>query len=72
MRALFTLALLVAVAGCSSQAAKEDKLDDAANVSTPEAAEVLNGAAENGMDPDAALNAAAEAQAGNAGSENSQ
>jgi hypothetical protein len=38
---------------------------DAANQSTPEAAQVLNGAAQNGMDQNAALNEAAAAQASN-------
>jgi hypothetical protein len=62
------LALLL-LAGCSGHASKEDQLNEAASQSTPEAANVLAGAAENGMNGDAALNEAAAAQAGNASNE---
>ncbi len=64
MRVPLAIALL-AVAGCSGNSSNSNDLQDAANQSTPEAAQVLNGAAENGMDPQAALNEAAEAQASN-------
>lgn len=65
MRApIVTVLLIAAAASCSPGQSDEDALRDAANQSTPEAAQVLNGAAENGMDPSAALNQAAEAQAG--------
>ena len=50
--------LLAAACGQSNQ----DQLQDAANQSDPAAAAVLNGAAENGMDPQAALEAAGNAQ----------
>ena len=64
MRApIVTLFLMAAAAACSPGQSDEEALQDAANQSTPEAAQVLNGAAENGMDPSAALNQAAEAQA---------
>jgi hypothetical protein len=66
MRLAFVLPIALAAAGCGGGDSNQDALQDAANQSTPEAAQVLNGAAENGMDPQAALNAAAEAQAGNA------
>lgn len=57
------IALLLA--GCSGHASKQDQLSAAANQSTPEAANVLAGAAANGMNEEAALNEAAEAQAAN-------
>lgn len=53
------------LAGCSGHASKQDQLSAAANQSTPEAANVLAGAAANGMNEEAALNEAAEAQAAN-------
>lgn len=49
--------------GCSGHASREDQLSAAANQSTPEAANVLAGAAQNGMNEEAALNEAARAQA---------
>jgi outer membrane murein-binding lipoprotein Lpp len=58
--------MFLLLAGCSGHASKEDQLSAAANQSTPEAASVLNGAAENGMNAQAALNEAARAQAVNA------
>lgn len=70
MRSVLPLMILL-LAACSGQASKEDQLQDAANQSTPEAAQVLNGAAENGMSPDAALNEAAKAQASNSADANS-
>ena len=53
------------LAGCSGHASREDRLNVAANQSTPEAAKVLAGVAEKGMTGQAALNEAAEAQAAN-------
>jgi hypothetical protein len=53
------------LAACSGHASREDQLNAAANQSTPEAANVLEGAAENGMNEEAALNEAAAAQASN-------
>ena len=64
MRQILTIAavpLLLAACGRSD----EEKLEDAANQSHPEAAQILEGAAENGMDPQEAL-----ARAGNAVVEN--
>ena len=61
--ALTTALLLV---GCSNtHSSNEQNLADAANQSTPEAAQVLNGAAQNGMNETDALNEAAAAQASN-------
>ena len=54
------LPVLLLVAACGQS--NEDQLQDAANQSDPAAAAVLNGAAENGMDPQAALEAAGNAQ----------
>ncbi len=58
------LLLLFALAACGGQS-NEEALQDAANQSDPAAAAVLNGAAENGMDPQNALAAAGEAQVQN-------
>ena len=68
MRApIVTVLLMAATAACSPGQSDEEALRDAANQSTPAAAQVLNGAADNGMDPSAALNQAAAAQAGENG-----
>jgi hypothetical protein len=70
MRAKFTImsALLLAACGQSNKA----QLHEAANQSDPAAAQVLNNAAENGEDPQQALQEAGNASAaGNAGT-NSQ
>jgi len=55
----FAAILLIAACGRSD----EDSLRDAANQSDPAAAAVLNGAAENGMDPQEALEQAGQAAA---------
>lgn len=65
MRIWFPIAVLLTAAACNGHASNRDKLDAAANQSTPEAAQVLKGAAQNGMDANAAINQAAAAQAGN-------
>lgn len=65
IRAVVPIAAVVLLAGCSGHASKQDQLNAAANQSTPAAANVLAGAAENGMNPQAALNEAARAQASN-------
>jgi hypothetical protein len=65
MRVHLPIAFLL-LAGCSSHASKQDQLNAAANESTPEAANVLAGAARNGMNDEAALNKAAGAQAASA------
>lgn len=65
MRNMLPVAVMLALAACSGKAAKQDQLDAAANQSTPEAAAVLSNAADNGMDANAAINAAGAAQAGN-------
>ena len=63
MRPLLAAALpLLLLAACGRS--DEEKLQDAAAQSDPAAAEVLNGAAENGMDPQNAL-----AEAGQAASQ---
>jgi hypothetical protein len=62
--------LVLLLSGCSGAASNEDQLNAAANQSTPEASNVLSGAAANGMDAQAALNEAAEAQASNSSSAN--
>ena len=59
------LLLLFALAACGQS--DEQSLQDAANQSDPAAAAVLNGAAENGMDPQNALAAAGQAQVQNIG-----
>ena len=56
--------MLLLAAGCGQS--NEQQLDDAANQSDPTAAAVLNHAAENGMDPQEALEAAGQAQTANA------
>ena len=48
---IITATLLMSACGSSN----EEQLSEAANQSDPAAAEVLNGAAENGMDPQEAL-----------------
>jgi hypothetical protein len=58
------LLLLFALAACGGQS-NEEALQDAANQSDPAAAAVLNGAAENGVDPQNALAAAGQAQVQN-------
>ena len=63
MRTIMPAVLLLAA--CSSQYSNGEALQQAANQSTPEAAQVLNGAAQNGMDANAAMNEAASAQASN-------
>lgn len=60
--------LLLAACGRSD----EERLHDAANQSVPAAAEVLNGAAENGMDPQQALEQAGEAAVQNGSAPNEQ
>ena len=57
--------LVISLGGCSGHASKEDQLNAAANESSPEAANVLSGAAQNGMNQEAATNEAGEAQANN-------
>ena len=63
MRTIVPAVLLLAA--CGSQNSNRESLQQAANQSTPEAAQVLNGAAQNGMDANAAMNQAASAQARN-------
>ena len=65
MRLIIPVAALAMLAACSGRASEEDQLDAAADQSTPAAAEVLEGAADNGMNAQDALNEAAEAQAAN-------
>ena len=64
---VYLLIIPMLLAGCSGHASREDKLNAAANQSTPAAANVLSGAAQNGMNEEAALNEAASAQANNSG-----
>jgi uncharacterized lipoprotein len=64
MRTVLTLSFAILLAACGGQS-NEEQLEEAANQSDPAAAEVLENAAENGMDPQEALqeagNAAVEA-----------
>jgi len=66
MRTKLTITSAVLLAACGQS--NKEQLHEAANQSDPAAAEVLNNAAENGMDPQEALqeagNAAAESNAG--------
>lgn len=63
MRIHLPIALLL-LAGCSSHASKQDQLNAAANETTPEADNSLEGDA-NGMNEDVAPNEAARASAAN-------
>ena len=65
MRTRWPAAVVLLLAACSGQPSKEAQLNAAANELTPEAASVLEGAAANGMNQEAALNEAAQAQASN-------
>ncbi len=60
MLRLATIPALVLLAACGAQS-NEDALEDAANQSDPAAAAVLENAAENGMDPQQALEQAGQA-----------
>ena len=64
MRNFLILSSALFIAACGDQS-NEEQLEEAANQSDPAAAEVLENAAENGMDPQEALqeagNAAVEA-----------
>jgi hypothetical protein len=62
MRATFALPLFVFLAACGGQS-NEEALENAAEQSDPVAAEVLNDAAENGMNVQDALKQAGEAAA---------
>jgi hypothetical protein len=62
--AVLTVALLLLGCGKGGNSDQQN-LTGAADQSTPEAALVLNGAAQNGMDQNDALNEAAAAQASN-------
>ena len=68
MRIHLPIALLL-LAGCSSHASKQDQLNAAANESTPQAANVFEGAVGSGMNDEAALNEAASAKAAAAASQ---
>jgi hypothetical protein len=61
----FVPASLVLLAACSGQQSNEEALRNAANQSDPAAAAVLNNAAENGVDPQQALQQAGQAAATN-------
>ena len=67
MRATFALPLFVFLAACDGQSS-EEALENAAEQSDPVAAEVLNEAAENGMNPQDALEQAGQAAAHNGAS----
>jgi Tfp pilus assembly protein PilP len=64
MRLSLAIASLLLVTACGQS--NQEQLQEAANQSDPAAAAVLNGAAENGMDPQQALEQAGQAAAGNA------
>ena len=65
MPRLAILPILLALAACGGQQSSEQALDNAANQSDPAAAAVLENAAENGMNPQQALEQAGRAAAGN-------
>ena len=65
MLRIATLPILLALAACGGQQSSEEALDNAANQSDPAAAAVLENAAENGMNPQEALEQAGQAAAGN-------
>ena len=56
--------VLLALAACSGGQSDEEALQNAANQSDPAAAQVLANAADNGMDPQQALEQAGQAAAG--------
>ena len=62
MRAMLTVPALMLLAACGGQS-NNDQLEQAAEQSDPAAAAVLENAAENGMDPQQALEQAGNAQA---------
>ena len=64
MRRFFPILPLIVLAAACGQS-DEEALQDAANQSDPAAAAVLNEAAEQGVDPQAALEAAGQAQIAN-------
>jgi hypothetical protein len=61
MRAMLTVPALMLIAACGGQSGN-DPLENAAEQSDPAAAAVLENAAENGMDPQQALEQAGNAQ----------
>jgi hypothetical protein len=65
MRLAILTATLLLLGCAKGENANQQKLVEAANQSTPDAARILNGAAQNGMDKNQALNEAAAAQAQN-------
>lgn len=65
MRRLLPFSAILLVAACGGAHSNEQALQDAANQSNPAAAAVLENAAEAGVDPQQALNAAGQAQIGN-------
>ncbi|HEV2078930.1 MAG TPA: hypothetical protein VGR19_03390 [Allosphingosinicella sp.] len=65
MRALVMMSALIVLAACARES-NTDQLEQAAEQSDPAAAAVLENAAENGMDPQQALQQAGNAQAAQA------
>jgi hypothetical protein len=70
MRAKLTITSAALLAACGQS--DREQLHEAANQSDPAAAQVLNGAAENGMDPQEALEEAGNASAQSNGTVNAQ
>lgn len=68
MRKLVLIAIPLLIAGCGRS--QEERLEEAADQSYPAAAEVLNAAAENGMNAQEALDEAGEAAVRNMQSDN--
>jgi hypothetical protein len=68
MHRFLPIAAFAALAACGGQS-NEEALHDAANQSDPAAAAVLENAAENGMNPQDALEAAGQAQVANGANE---
>jgi hypothetical protein len=65
MLRLAPLPIILALAACGGGQTSEEALHNAANQSDPAAAQVLANAAENGMNPQQALEQAGQAAAGN-------
>jgi hypothetical protein len=70
MRTKLTITSAVLLAACGQS--DKEQLQEAANQSDPAAAQVLNGAAENGMDPQNALQEAGNAAAASSTTSNVQ
>lgn len=71
MRYALPISAILLLAACGDGQSNEQALRDAANQSDPAAAQVLENAAEAGVDPQQALNAAGQARLANQAEPNS-